>query len=203
MTGGTHKMTAILDKYIPHNKIFDWFHKLLAKREAHHILPSLVESCNSNSTVCGDDKFLNISMSTNTSDERVLPKKPAYTKVSSSLDCNTVCENAFRPLGDTKVVALCEVADIGRFTPWGNHDSKCKEIGYTFPAFRNLETAENFMQAKLKKTVIWTGIIGLSILFGLIAGTSYAVFSCCRRLRRDRSFSADRSESFHYCMISY
>jgi len=196
-------MVALLDKHIPQISIFNWIHKLLNKREAHHILPSLGESCNGNVTVCGDDRFLNISLTTNKSDERVLPMK-AYTKTSSSSDCNIICENAFRPLGDTKVVALCEVADIGKFSPWGNHDSKCKETGYSFPEFGKLETAENFMAAKLKKTLVWSGVIGLSILFGLVAGTAYGVFMCCRRLRRGRSeeYIGDKSKSSHWHCIS-
>lgn len=138
-------------------------------------------------------------MASNSSDERVLPKA-SYTKVSTSSECNTVCENAFQPLGDTKVVALCELAEVGKFAPWGNRDSKCKEIGYTFPQFDQLETADDFMNAKVKKTVIYTGVIGLSILFSLIAGTAYGVFACIRRCRRGRSaeYSGDKSKSLHH-----
>jgi hypothetical protein len=187
-TAGPGTMTSFLDQHLPHNSMLNWLHKLLAKREAHHTLPSFAESCDDNSGVCGDDKFLRINASSTQEDYRVrkLPKA-SYTIDLSSSKCDEVCSHAFYELFEEDAIAFCDIAEVGKFSPWGNRDSKCKEFGYNFSSFAKLETAQHFMKAKLKKTMLWAGLIGLSILLGLVAAAAYGVISCCKRCRSGRS----------------
>jgi len=186
---------AILDDLpFTHNKLFNWIRNMFQKRKAHHTLPTFKESCTDSTedfVVCGDNDFLSLE-----SDIRKLPKKTT-TRVLSNSDCNGICADAFSSFKENNTISLCDFAETGKPAPWGNHDSGCKEMAHEFAEFNELEPAKLYRSRREKKAMILGGIIGLSILFGLIAGTAYAVFSCCRRLRHRRGthYVGDKSKS--------